>query len=79
MDWSQTTSVIRQKDESQNWYSMKTKHTKFPKKLTFLTLSYAHVREGGDGGNVRFSENLVYFVFLKHAFRDSSFCLITDD
>ena len=50
MDWSQTTSVIRQKDESQNWYSMKTKHTKFPKKRTFLTLSYAHVREGGDGG-----------------------------
>ena len=29
--------------------------------------------------NVRFSENLVCFVFLKHPFWDSPFCLITDD
>ena len=29
--------------------------------------------------NVRFSENLAYFVFLKHLFWDSSFCLITDE
>ena len=29
--------------------------------------------------NVRFSENLACFVFLKHPFLDSSFCLITDD
>ena len=28
--------------------------------------------------NVRFSENLTCFVFLKHPFRDSPFCLITD-
>ena len=27
--------------------------------------------------HVRFSENLACFVFLKHPFRDSSFCLIT--
>ena len=27
--------------------------------------------------NVRFSENLACFVFLKHPFRDSLFCLIT--
>ena len=29
--------------------------------------------------NVCFSENLAGFVFLKHLFRDSSFCLITDE
>ena len=29
--------------------------------------------------NVRFSENLMCFVFLKHPFRDSPFCLITDE
>ena len=29
--------------------------------------------------NVRFSENFTYFVFLKHPFSDSLFCLITDD
>ena len=29
--------------------------------------------------NVRFSENLTCFVFFKHAFWDSPFCLITDD
>ena len=28
--------------------------------------------------NVRFSENLACFVFLKHLFWDSLFCLITD-
>ena len=28
--------------------------------------------------NVRFSENLAYFVFLKHPFWDSYFCPITD-
>ena len=29
--------------------------------------------------NVRFSENLACFVFLKHPFWDSPFCLINDD
>ena len=29
--------------------------------------------------NVRFSENLTCFVFFKHPFWDSPFCLITDD
>ena len=29
--------------------------------------------------NVRFSENLACFVFLKQPFQDSSFCLITDE
>ena len=37
------------------------------------TCAYQGVR------NVRFSENLACFVFLKHPFLDSSFCLITDD
>ena len=38
-------------------------------------ISYSHqgVR------NVRFSENLTCFVFLKHPFWDSPFCLITDE
>ena len=31
------------------------------------------------GRNVRFSENLECSVFLKHPFRDSPFCLITDE
>ena len=31
------------------------------------------------GKNIRFSENLTGFVFLKHPFWDSPFCLITDD
>ena len=37
-------SVIRQKDESQNGDNKKTKHTKFSEKRTFLTSWYAHVR-----------------------------------
>ena len=37
------------------------------------TCAYQGVR------NVRFSENLVCFVFLKHPSRDSPFCLITDE
>ena len=64
-------SVIRQKGESQNGCFKKTKHAKFSKKRTFLTPWYAR--------NVRFSENLACFVFLKHPFWDSPFSLITDD
>ena len=63
-------SVIGQKDESQNGCFKKTKHAKFSEKRTFLTPWYAHVR---------FSENLACFVFLKHPFWDSPFCLITDE
>ena len=37
------------------------------------TCTYQGVR------NVRFSENLVCFVFLEHLFWDLPFCLITDD
>ena len=58
-----TSSVIGQKGESQNGCFKKTKHVKFPEKRTFLTpCLYQGVR------NVRFSENLTCFVFLKHPF-----------
>ena len=64
--------VIRQKRESQ------TKTSNFPKNEHFLppdstrTCAYQGVR------NACFSENLMGFVFLKHPFSDSPFCLITD-
>ena len=38
-----------------------------------LTCAYQGVR------NICFSENLACFVFLKHLFSDSPFCLITDE
>ena len=41
--------------------------------FTTRTCAYQGVR------NVRFSENLASFVFLKHLFSDSSFHLITDE
>ena len=73
-------AVIRQKSESQNRCFKKTKHAKFSEKRTFLTPWYAHVTCAYQGiRNVRFSENLVCFVFLKHLFWDSPFCLITDE
>ena len=68
-------SVIRQKSECQNGCFKKTKHTKFAEKRTFFAPWYAHVRVR----NVRFSGNLACFVFLKHPFWDSPFCLITDE
>ena len=44
-------------------------------------ISYSLIRTRAYQGvrNVRFSENLACFVFLKHPFWDSPFCLITDD
>ena len=73
-------SVVRQKGESQNGCFKKTKYVKFSEKRTFLTSWYAHlcVYQGRGRGvrNVRFSENLACFVFLKHPFWD---CLITDE
>ena len=41
--------------------------------IRIRTRTYQGVR------NVRFSENLTFFVFLKHPFWDSPFCLITDE
>ena len=75
---SLNSSVIKQKGESKNGCFKKTKHAKFPKYEHFLppdkrTCEYHGVR------NVRFSENLVCFFFLKHQFLDSPFCLITDE
>ena len=64
------TSIIRQNGKSQNGCFKKTKHVKFSGKRTFLTPWYKHVR---------FSENLACFVFLKHPFWDSPFCLIIDE
>ena len=43
------------------------------RKTNTRTCAYQGVR------NVRFSENLARFVFLKHPFWDMSFCLITDE
>ena len=63
VDWSFSfTSVIGQKDEFHNGCFKKTEHAKFSEKRTFLTITCAYqgVR------NVRFSENLTWFVFLKH-------------
>ena len=75
-------SWIRQKGESQNGGKQENKVRQIfrRKKRTFLTHWYAHVRTCAYQGvrNVCFSENLAYFVFLKHPFWDSPFCLITD-
>ena len=75
-------SVIRQKGESQNGCFKKTKHVKFFEKHTFFSPWYADVwvlRWGEEVKNVRFSENSTSFVFLKHAFWYSTFCLITNE
>ena len=67
--------VIRQKGDSQNGCFEKTKHTKVSEKRTFLTSWYAHVQTFltpwyAHVRNVRFSESLTCFVFLKHPFWD---------
>ena len=51
------------------------------RKRTFLTPWYAHVRTCAyeDVRNVRFSKNLARFLFLKHPFWDSRFCLTTGE
>ena len=66
-------SLITQKGESQNGGNKKAKYTKFSEKRTFLTCAYQWVR------NVRCLENLVCVPFLLQPFRDSPFCLITDE
>ena len=77
-------SLIRQKGESQNGVSRKqrrkNKNAKLSEKRTPLIPWYAHVCVRIRGvRNIRFSEHLVYFVFLKHPFWDSPFCSITDE
>ena len=72
---SMSSSVIRQKRESQNGGSKIIKHPKFSEKQHFLHLdTYTH-----EVRNVCFSENLVWFVFLLLPFWVSSFSLITDE
>ena len=73
-------SLIRKTGESQNGCFKKNKARQvFRKKnISYLlirtrTCEYQGVRK------VLFSENLAGFVFFKHRFWDSSFCLITDD
>ena len=59
------------KDESQIGCSRETKYAKFsPKNEHFLPPDTHRVR------NIRSLENLAYFVFWEHQFRDSTFCLI---
>ena len=56
----------------------KTKHAKFSEKRTFLNPRCAHARVRIRGvKDVRFSENLAYFAFLK--LYNSPFCLITNE
>ena len=65
------TLVIRQKGESQDGCFKKTKHVKFPEKTNISYPWYVNVRK-----NVRFSENMVCFVFLKHRFAIRPFALL---
>ena len=72
-------SVVRQKGESQNMFQENKARQIFRKTNIFYhlictcTCAYQVVK------NVRFSENLTFFVFLKHLLWDSPFCLITDE
>ena len=58
-------------NKTKGWISnrvfQESKHAKFSVKRTFLTPWF------------RFSKNLACFVFLKHPFSDSPFCLIVDE
>ena len=86
-----TLLVIKQKSKYQDGCFKKTKHAKFSEKQTFLTPWYADKFRVlcfletpvlvcvSEVRNVRFSENLAWFVFLKHPSWDFPFCLITDD
>ena len=62
--------VIRQKNKARQIF--RKTNISYPLIHT-RTCAYQGVRK------VRFSENLACFVFLKHPFCDSPFCLITDD
>ena len=72
-----TSSVVRQKGESQNGGNKKQTTRNFPKNKHFLPpdthISYQRVR------NVRFSKNSACFAFLLPPFWDLPFCLITDE
>ena len=76
---NQSSSVLEQKGESQNWGNKKTNHAKFSKKRTFFTpigtrtCAYQGVR------NNQFLESLACFIFLLLPFCDFLFCLITEE
>ena len=78
LQWLHCTSlVIRQNGESQNGHFKKTKHVKFSENDQFLPPdSHTYVSRGN---RCSFSENLTCFVFLKHPFWDSLFCLVNDE
>ena len=57
-------SVIKQKDESQNGVKKKTKHPKFSEKTNFLYPPNTHMCAYREVRNFRFSENLAFFVSL---------------
>ena len=63
-----TSSVIKQKGESQNGYFKKTKHAKFSGKRTFLAPWYAHV-----GAFCLITDDLILCYFWKkhHYFHES--------
>ena len=63
-----TSSVIKQKGESQNGYFKKTKHAKFSGKRTFLAPWYAHV-----GAFCLITDDLILCYFWKkhHDFHES--------
>ena len=78
LNLSSISSVIRQKGESQNG-CFKKKHAKFCKKTNIscpLIRRYICAYQGVR--NVRFSENLTCFIFLKHPFWNLLFCLFTN-
>ena len=72
-------SVIRQKSKSQNGCFKKTKHAKFSEMNIFYPLLCTRSCAYQGVKDIHFLENLAWFVFLKHLFWDSPFCLITED
>ena len=72
-------SVIRQKGESQNGCLENKARQIFQKTNISYPLIRTHTCAYEEVRNVRFSENLTRFVFLKDSFWNSLFCVITDD
>ena len=72
-------SVIMQKDESQNRSNKKSKHAKFSEKRTFLASWYARVRIWVEKMLLFFCLNLASFLFLSPPVWDLLFCLIIDE
>ena len=77
-------NLLRQKGESRVnfaiWVFQENKASQIFQE-TNISYPLIRIRTGAYQGvkNVRFTENLAGFVFLKHPFWDSPFCLITDE